>query len=469
MDATWIRRGYNRLRTCGLICQKMRLFQSMKMRLQSFAILSVWNGLLPAILIATAWVSALHAEDWPRWGGSRGDETWQGPKLPATWPTDGLPVTWKREIGGGYGGVSVSSGRVYVMDRVKEPAEVERVHCFDSTTGKSVWTHEYPVAYGKLGYGNGPRATPTIFDGKVYAFGAVGHLHCLDAARGTVIWSKDFVRDFGAKLSEWGTSASPLIWEDLVIVHPGVPDRGSVMAFDRLTGKEVWRASNDPAGYATPTVIASPSGPQLICWTPEHILSIAPRTGAINWSSPYKVTYGVSIATPIYHKGIVFITGYWEGSKAIRLGAKPDDAKLIWEDNRNLRGLMAQPLYRDGYVYSIDKVQGLTCFELETGKKLWDEDHKVTARGHNPHASFVWLGDGDRVIILNEGGQLILARINSEGYHEQSRTKIIANKDGRPIWAHPAYAGTAVYARSETELICVSLVSPVQKEKPTSE
>jgi outer membrane protein assembly factor BamB len=412
------------------------------------------------IFIATAMSMSLaaSAEDWPRWGGPRGDGTWKGPKLPSIWPREGLPVVWKKPIGGGYGGVSVAGGRVFVMDRQTQPAEVERVLCLDPETGKPLWTHEYPVKYGKLDYGNGPRVTPTVFEEKVYTLGAVGHAFCLDAKTGAVVWSKDCVAEFNAKIPTWGLAASPVIWEDLVVLHPGA-ENGSLMAFNRLTGKEMWRTASDPAGYATPVDIHSPSGPQLIAWTPEHILGIAPRSGRINWSIPYEVTYGVSIATPVYRNETVFVTGYWHGSKAIRLGKKPHDAELIWEDARNLRGLMSQPLYRDGCVYSIDHGHGLTCFELATGKKLWDDSHQMTPRGRNPQATLVWLGDADRTIILNELGDLILARLNPDGYHEQSRTNIIAAKEGAPIWAHPAYAGDRVYARSDSEIVCARLTA----------
>jgi outer membrane protein assembly factor BamB len=405
------------------------------------------------LFVATA---AIFGEDWPRWGGPRGDGTWQGPRLPDTWPAGGLHTKWKRDLGGGYGGVTVVNGRGYVMDRQTEPREVERVVCFDLDTGTSLWTHEYAVVYGKLDYGNGPRVTPTIHDGRVYTLGAMGHAFCLDAALGKPLWSKDFVADAGAKIPTWGLAASPLIWEDLVFLHPGA-EHGCMVALDRLTGREIWRSGDDPAGYATPIVVESPSGPQLIAWTPLHIQGLNPRTGKINWIVPYEITYGVSIATPIYRNDTLFITAYWAGSKAIRLGKQPEDAELIWEENRNLRGLMAQPLCRDGYVYTIDKQFGLTCFELATSRKLWDDGHQVMPRGHNPQATLVWLGDGDRAIILNELGDLILARLNPTGYHEQSRTPIIERKEKSPIWAHPAYAGNRVYARSDSELVCVEL------------
>jgi outer membrane protein assembly factor BamB len=372
------------------------------------------------------------------------------------WPEGKLPVKWKQPLGGGYGGVTVSAGRGYVMDRQTEPREVERVVCFSLDTGKSLWVHEYPVAYGKLDYGNGPRATPIILDGSVYTLGAMGHAHCVDAATGEPRWNKDFVAEAGAKIPTWGLAASPVVWDDLVFLQPGAKN-GCMVALERNTGREVWRSSEDPAGYATPIVIDSPSGPQLVVWTPLHILGLNPRSGKIHWSVPYEISYGVSIATPIYRDNILFITAYWAGSKAIRLGSKPEDAELIWEENRNLRGLMAQPLYRDGLVYTIDKQFGLTCFDLKSSKKLWDDANRMTPRGRNPQATLVWLNDGDRAIILNELGDLILARLNAVGYHELSRTNIIERKENSPIWAHPAYAGNRVYARSDTELVCVEL------------
>ncbi len=137
----------------------------------------------------------------------------------------------------------------------------------------------------------------------------------------------------------------------------------------------------------------------------------------------------------------------------IRLGRGPADATLAWEETKTLRGLMSQPLERDGYVYSLDKQLGLTCFEMATGRKLWDDGNRLTPRGRNPQVTLVWLGDGDRTISLNAEGELVLARFSPASYEEQSRTKIIG-----PTWAHPAYAGRHVYARDDQELVCVALV-----------
>lgn len=400
---------------------------------------------------------SLQGEDWPNWRGPRGDSSWNNPPLAETFPEAGLKSLWKKPIGGGYGGIAVVGERLYVMDRQKEPAEIERILCYAVETGAELWQVSYPCPYKGLDYGNGPRVTPTVHEGRVYTIGAFGHAYCLAAETGKVLWQKDPVRDYVVDLPIWGVSASPVIHEDLVILHPGAKEQGCVIAFDKVTGKEVWRAGNDPGGYSTPVVIQSPSGPQLICWTPEHIWGLHPRTGAAFWNVPYKVTYGVSIATPIYYENTVLVSGYWEGTKAIQLGEQPSDAKLLWEENKWLRGLMAPPLYRAGVVYLLDRQHGLIGFELATGTKLWDDKHELTPRDRNPQANLVWLdgGKSDRVIGMNADGDLKLARINREGYHETAKANIIGF-----TWAHPAFAGNRVFARSDTELVAVELPTP---------
>ena len=396
----------------------------------------------------------VQGEEWPTWRGPRGDGSWNGPPLPSEWPNDGLPVIWRRQIGGGYSGVVVADGRVYTMDRQTEPGEVEGVLCFDSGTGERLWRHSYEAPYGDLDYGSGPRATPTVFKGRVYTLGAVGHLHCLDAESGQVIWVKDTEAELDAERPQWCFAASPAIWKHLVIVHIAAKPRGCLVAFNRISGEEVWRSSDAPAGYCTPIIINHGEHEQLICWTPENVLGVSPSTGEVYWSVPYQVTNGVSIATPIFHEGLVFVSGYWEGSKAIRLGEHPHDAKLIWAETRYLRALMSQPLYRNGYVYLLDKFHGLICFKLQTGEKVWDDNNRMTPKGRNPQATMVWVGNTDRVLVLNSDGELILARFTPEGYREQSRTRIIGH-----TWAHPAYAGDRIYARSDEELVCVRLTN----------
>lgn len=425
-----------------------------------------------ALLLAALFASPSAGEDWPRWRGVRADGTWNAPALPEKWPANGVKAAWKQPVGGGYAGVTVADGRVYTMDleepvkKAKEgPDGSERVLCFEAATGKPLWSHKYPVRYGTLGgYANGPRTSPTIHDGKVYTLGAVGHLFCFDAKSGEVVWQHDTVAKFGAQVPEWGFAGSPVIDGDHLIVHLGAKEGGGLIAFECKSGKEVWRAIDDPAGYCTPIVIEPKSGRQVVIWTPENVHGVAAATGKHLWKVPYKVTYGVSIASPVFRDGIVFVTGYWEGAKAIKLGEKPSDAEVVWTDRKTQRGLMAQPLYRAGHLYTIDRELGLTCVELKTGKKLWDDENTLTPKARNPHASIVWLGDTDRVIALNAVGELVLAKLSPKGYEEQSRTKVL---NGR-VWGHPAFAGRHMFAKTDGaeawqkggphELVCVELV-----------
>jgi outer membrane protein assembly factor BamB len=400
----------------------------------------------------------LAAEEWPKWRGPRADGTWKAPKLAEKFPAGGPPVLWRRPIGGGYAGIVTSAGRVFTMDRPKptekgaQPDGTERVLCLDGKTGAILWTHEYPATYGDLDYGNGPRAAPTVEGNDVYTLGAVGMACCLDAATGKVRWQRDTVAELGSKVPQWGFAASPFVHGSVVIFHIGAEPNGSLVALDRQTGKEVWRSIPDPAGYCTPILVERQSGPQLVVWTPLNVRAVDPGTGKLLWTIPYEVTYGVSIATPIALRDIVLVAGYWEGSKAIKLGDTPEAAELLWEENRFLRGLMAPPLERDGLVYLLDKQYGITCFELATGKKLWDDANDMTPRGRNPQATTVWIDDKDRVLALNSEGELILARFSREGYQEASRVKIIG-----PTWANPGFAGKTVFARSDEEIVAVDL------------
>lgn len=291
-------------------------------------------------------------------------------------------------------------------------------------------------------------------------FGAVGHLHCLDAESGEIIWMKDSEAELNAQRPQWGFAASPVIWKHLVIAHIGARPSGCFVAFDRISGKEIWRSSDDPAGYCTPILIDHAGYEQFIGWTPAHVMGISPENGEVHWSVPYTVTNGVSIATPVFQEGIVLVSGYWEGTKAIRLGKNPRDATLLWIEDRYLRALMSQPLYRDGYGHLLDKFHGLICFKFQTGEKVWSDNHQMTPKGRNPQASMVWVGETDSVLILNAAGELIHARFTPDAFHEISRAEIIV-----PTWAPPAYYDTYIYARNDRELVCHQLSTSIENSR----
>jgi outer membrane protein assembly factor BamB len=284
-----------------------------------------------------------------------------------------------------------------------------------------------------------------ILNGKAYALGATGVASCLDAKTGKILWQVNTVETCGAKIPTWGFAASPVIDGERVLLHVGAKD-GSVIALDKNSGKEAWRGGPDRAGYCTPEIITHAGTRQLIAWGPEHVQSLNPDSGAVNWTYPYKITYGVSIAQSLYHDGVLLVSGYWHGAKAFRLGT---GAELLWENETEICGLMSAPLLKDGIVYMLDKKRGLQAFELKTGKILWSDDNTLTPKDSNPQMSLVWMDEAKNLAaLLNASGELVYVTLKPEKREELARWQIIGK-----TWAHPAFAGNRVFARSDKELV----------------
>lgn len=386
------------------------------------------------------------AADWPRWRGPTGDGRWNPENVPTDLANRTPEQLWTVDIAGGYAGVTVSEGRVYVLDRPKVPQDIERILCYAEDSGKILWSQNWPAIYGRMDYGTGPRSSVTLQEGKAYILGAAGMALCLDATEGKILWQVDTVKEHGAEMPTWGFAASPVLDGNKVLLHVGAMPDGSVLALDKSSGQLLWRGGPDPAGYCTPEIITHAGQRQLIAWGPEHIQSLNPETGATLWTYPYKITYGVSIAQPLYRNGILLVSGYWHGTKALRPDAKPT---LLWENEKDMCGLMSAPLFKDGIVYLLDKTKGLQGIELTTGKILWSDANTLTPKDRNPQMSLVWLRESAGLAaLLNASGELVYLRLKAEGFDELARHQIIGK-----TWAHPAFVGNRIYARSDTALV----------------
>lgn len=393
------------------------------------------------------------AADWPRWRGPTGDGHWHPAELPVDFAHQEPKQLWKVEVGGGYGGVTVANGRVYLMDRPKSAPNRERVLCFDLETGRSLWSQDWQADYGDMDYANGPRSTVTVLDGRAYTLGARGMAMCLEAKTGQPIWQVDMVTAHQAKVPTWGFAASPLIDGPRVLLHVGAEGGGSVLALDRDSGRLIWRGGADPAGYCTPEIIQHEGQRQLIVWGPEHIQSLDPETGATFWRWPYKITYGVSIAQPLYRDGLLLVSGYWHGTRTLRLGHEPTQVELAWSEEKAMCGLMSAALFKDGIVYLLDKNRGLQAVELSTGKILWSDDNTLNPKDQNPQMSLVWLRSADGLAsLLNANGELVHVKLSPKGFEELARHQLIGK-----TWAHPAFVDGQVLARSDTELVAWQL------------
>ena len=426
----------------------------------------------------------IHADDWPQWLGPQRDAVWRETGIVEKFPAEGPRVRWRTPIGAGYSGPAVANGRVYVMDRIatkstNTPATAfdrgripgtERVLCLNEADGKILWKHEYDCAY-TVSYAAGPRVTPSVSEGKVYSLGAEGNLLCLDAANGQVIWSRNFKKDFGIATPMWGFAGNPLIDGDKLICLAGGSNSVAV-AFDKRTGKELWRAlSAKEPGYSSPVIYTVGGRRQLILWHPEAINGLDPETGRVLWTTPFSSRFGLTAPMPRQVNDRIFVTAFYDGSLMLRVTNAEAPPQVLWKsakaserDTDMLHSIIPTPFIEGGHIYGVCSYGQLRCLKVESGERVWEtlaattKDNKETRWGN----AFL-IKNGERFFLFNELGDLIIARLMPDGYQEISRAHIIepANRDpGRwVVWSHPAFANRSCYARNDREIVCVSLAT----------
>jgi outer membrane protein assembly factor BamB len=436
--------------------------------------------LLLVIAVALLPTTRLRADDWPQWLGPQRDGVWRETGIIDRFPTNGLRYLWRTPIGGGYSGPAVSGGRVYVMDRqlatgATNPASPftrgeipgrERILCLDETDGRVLWKHEYDSAY-TVSYAAGPRVTPSVADGKVYTVGSEGDLVCLDATLGTLVWSRDFKKEFGIKTPTWGFAGHPLVDGKKVICLAG--GEGSVaVAYDKDTGKELWRAlSAKEPGYAPPMIYEFAGKRQLILWHPEAVSGLDPETGKVYWSHVLtpSVRFGMTIPTPLKIDNQLFLTSFYNGSLLLKIDS--DQPAAVWasqkvseKDTDGLHSVMATPMIENGFIYSPCSYGQFRCLKLQTGERLWETFAPTSGKSERWGHAFV-IKHHERAFLFSEKGDLIIARLTPEKYEEISRVHLLdpINRDaGRlVVWSHPAFANRRIYARNDREIVCVSL------------
>ena len=267
-------------------------------------------GLVAAAVIWAG--TSVGAEDWPQWRGRDRLGVWHETGIVDSFPDTGLKVTWRVPLGSGYSGPAVADGRVLVLDWTEDPDSrtldgSERVVALDETTGAILWTHRWETSYQVLQarYAVGPRATPTVDGDRVFVVGATGRLLCLETASGRVVWERDYVADYDTSVPAWGITSAPLVEGDLLIALVGGEPDALVVAFDKHTGQERWRALQveGELGYAQPVVFEAGGVRQLIIWHPGALVSLDPETGEVYWQQPWEVGMNMSIATPVRGNG----------------------------------------------------------------------------------------------------------------------------------------------------------------------
>ena len=406
-------------------------------------------------------------DEWPQWRGPARNGVWRGAGLLEELP-DRLEAKWRVPLGSGYCGPTVADGRLYVMDRQEEPAEVERVHCFDWRTGERLWTHEYACVYEEISYEAGPRCSVLIADGLAYTLGAMGHLICLNAETGEVVWSRDLRVDYATRLPIWGIAAAPVLEGELLIVPACGEDDAYLVAFDRKSGEERWKALADQGNYSAPIVIDQAGQRVIVCRTADRVVGVDAETGTLRWEQPFKSkNMPLAVADPVLYEDLLFFTGFFDGCLLLRIDPDSFAVEEVWRrQGRNelrtdgLHSTISTPILRDGHIYGVDSYGELRCLDLATGERVWED---LTAVPKARWATIHFVQNGARTWMFNERGELIIAELSPAGFRELDRGFLIRptreqlNQRGGVAWSHPAFAYRHVFARNDEELICVDL------------
>jgi outer membrane protein assembly factor BamB len=419
----------------------------------------------PALLLLA--LSAF-AEDWPEWRGRGRTGVWRETDILERFPAQGLRVRWRAPVRGGYAGPAVAGGRVFVTDYA---AGVERLLALDERSGGLLWTHEWPADYRRIDYATGPRATPTVDDDRVYALGAKGALRCVETRTGRLLWQRDYTRDFAAEIPAWGMTSAPLVDGDRLIVIAAGKPRAKVVALEKRTGREIWRAlssEDSEPGYSQPLIIQAAGKRQLIIWHATAIHSLDPETGRVLWEHPFKITMNTPIATPVYSAPHLLVSGFFNGARLLRLD--PSGAELLWKPKvesetggDTLHALMNSPVIDGEHIYGICASGQLRCLRRATGERVWESQAATVEQRRNATAFLV--RHEDRYFISNDRGELVLARLTPSGYEELSRAELIkpttpggGRRDrGAVNWSHPAYANRHIFARNDEEILSAYL------------
>jgi outer membrane protein assembly factor BamB len=390
------------------------------------------------------------AEDWPQWLGPRRN----GSSTEKVVPWKAAPkVVWRMPAGEGHSSPVVAGGKVFLHTKVKDK-EAEEITAFDADSGKVLWHTPYARAAFKSPFGAGPQATPSVVAGRVYSFGATGVLTCFEADGGKQVWQVDTLKQFVARNLFFGAACSPLVEGDKVLVNVGGKG-ASVVAFTRDKGEVAWKALDAPASYSSPIAFGKGKQRQVVFLTQLGLVSLRPSDGEVFWQFPLVDKLSESSTTPVHLHDFLLASSVTYGSVGLRLGekdGKPDATRLWKNDDLTCYFSTPVPVGKDhlylvtGEANFINPQSTLRCVEVQTGKELWKEP-KVGKY----HAALLRTGN-DKLLLLSDGGDLVLIDPSPRGYKELARSKVC----GR-AWAHPALSGNKLYLRDEKELLCLQV------------
>ena len=376
--------------------------------------------------------------DWIRFRGAGMDGRYESGEIATEWPAEGLPLLWKQPVGGGYASFVVAGGRAFTIEQRRDQ---EVAAAYDLKTGREIWTRAWTAEFRETLGGDGPRATPTWDEGRVYALGATGELKVLDEASGEVHWERNILEDAGAVNLTWGMSGSPLIVDEKVVVLPGGPHGSSVVAYDKGTGTTIWKSLDDQQAYASPMLVTLAGYRQILVIGASRAMGVSVEDGSLLWDFPWVTNQGINVAQPLLldENRIFLSAGYGHGAEvvAVTRGESGFSARPLWSNTR-MKNKFTSSVLHQGHIYGLDEAI-LACVDASTGDLKWKGGRYgygqlVLASGH--------------LVVLTERGELVLVEATPEEHRELAMFPAIEGK----TWNHPAIADGILLVRNGNEM-----------------
>lgn len=428
-------------------------------RRRALATLIVTGG-----LSASGGVSAQtpSAGAWRQWGGPNRDFIVEATGLADAWPAAGPRTIWSRPLGTGHSAILAEDGRLFTMYRVGNgrtrggPFDAEEsVIALDAATGKTLWEHKYPSKLEDFSFGAGPHSTPLLVGDRLFTLGTNKQLFAFDKRTGKVLWSHDLVKDFNAPpllirpVVKVGYGCSLVAYRDTIICSVGGPGQ-SVMAFRQGDGSVAWKSGDFLTSDAPPILIEFAGRTQVVFLAGGTVTALDAANGTVLWSHPHDPGNDLNCGTPLWGlDDILFVSSaYKAGSRALQLKREGSATvpEELWFNNR-VRFMFLNAIRLGEYVYGTTGDFGpafLTALEVKTGKTMWQ--HRGFAR-----ASLIY-ADG-KAVIMDEEGDLALARLTPEGVTVLSRAKLFDTRS----WTVPTLVGTTLYARDREKIVALHL------------
>ena len=388
-------------------------------------------------------LGAVAAPYWTDFRGPKRDGEYREGPLRLDWPAGGLMPIWKQPSGAGYASFVIASNRAFTIE---QRGGNEVVAAYDVASGRELWTNVWPAEFRESMGGDGPRATPTWFDGRVFALGATGELRALDEASGKVIWRTNILADSGADNLPWGMSAAPLVVGEAVVVLPGGRSNESVVAYERATGKRLWSALRDTQAYSSPMLVTLLGVPQIVVVSSSRVVGLSADGSKELWDYAWPVMNGINATQPIVigDNRLFLSSGYGAGAAVIEFSKGNDRfaVREVWKNTR-MKNRFASSVLHEGIVYGLDE-SILAAVDVNTGDLKW----KGGRYGYGQ-----LLLAGGRLIVLTEDGDLALVRATPEKHEELARFHVL---DGK-TWNVPAIAGGYLLVRNLAEMAAFDL------------